>query len=293
MKGTNMETVFDPVSFKRTQRATWNAISAGWLSCQDDFETGGAAVTARLLELAGVGAGQRVLDIGTGTGQPALTAASVVGPTGRVTGIDLAPEMIARARDRAAGLGQVEFVVGDVEAQEFPSAAFDVVLSRWGLMFAVDRVAMFRTLARVLVPGGVLAAAVWAEPALAPMMSLGFRVIAERLGLPPGPPGAPGPFSMADPETVTAELTEAGFGAVAVTRFQVPFVLESPDRYIEFSKVVSPPSLKDMLRERFGSADDPRTWAAVGAAVEPYRGPDGEVSLPSTALLLRAVAPIG
>ncbi|WP_194832809.1 class I SAM-dependent methyltransferase [Nocardia sp. XZ_19_369] len=285
---------FDPVSFKRTQRANWNAISAGWLSCSDDFETGGAPVTARLLELGGVRPGHRVLDVGTGTGEPALSAAAVVGATGAVTGIDLAPDMISRAREKARGLENIEFVVGDVESLYFPAASFDVVLSRWGLMFAVDHVEMFRTLARVLAPGGTLAAAVWAAPgSAAPMMSLGFQVIAGRLELPPPPPGAPGPFSMGDPAEVGAELTKAGFREVEVTAFRVPFVLESPERFIEFNKVVIPPGLKMLLRERFGSADDPATWAAVGKAAEPYRTSGGKVALPSEALLLRAVAPIG
>ncbi|MFE9577168.1 class I SAM-dependent methyltransferase [Nocardia sp. NPDC006044] len=284
---------FDPVNFKHLQRANWNAISAGWMSCAADFDTGGAPVTAKLLELAGVRPGQRVLDVGTGTGEPALSAAAIVGASGAVTGIDLAPDMISRARDRARGKGNLEFVVGDVESLDFPAASFDAVLSRWGLMFAVDRVEMFRSLARVLVPGGLLAAAVWAGPADVPMMSLGFQVIARRLELPPAPPGAPGPFSMSDPDTVGAELAKAGFGDVEVTVFRVPFVLESPRRFIEFNKVVIPPGLKTMLRERFGSADDPETWAAVGEAVEPYRRPEGTVALPSKALLLRAVAPIG
>ncbi|MBF6331913.1 class I SAM-dependent methyltransferase [Nocardia transvalensis] len=285
---------FDPVSFKRTQRTNWNAISEGWMSCLGDFETGGAPVTARLLELGGVKPGHRVLDVGTGIGEPALSAAAVVGPTGKVTGIDLAPDMIARARARAHDVDNVEFVVGDVESLEFPAASFDVVLSRWGLMFAVDRVETFRTLARVLVPGGVLAAAVWAMPwSDVPMMSLGFQVLSTRLELPPASPGAPGPFSMGDPQTVGSELAEAGFDEVEVTASQAPFVLESPERYIEFNKVVSPPGLKDMLRQRFGSEDDPDTWAAVGKAVEPYRTSAGRISLPSKTLLLRAVAPIG
>ncbi|MBF6129682.1 class I SAM-dependent methyltransferase [Nocardia brasiliensis] len=285
---------FDPVSFKRTQRANWNAISDGWVSCAADFERGGAPVTARLLELAGVRPGHRVLDIGTGTGEPALSAAAVVGSAGAVVGIDLAPEMISRARERARGLDNVEFAVGDVESLEFPAASFDVVLSRWGLMFAVDHVETFRALARVLVPGGRFAAAVWAVPGSdVPMMSLAFQVLSRRLELPPAPPGTPGPFSMGDPEALAAEVTKAGFTDVEVTPFRVPFVLESPQHYIEFSKVVSPPGLKTMLREKFGSADDPQTWTAVGAAVEPYRTSAGEIALPSKALLVRAVAPIG
>lgn len=284
-------TGFDPVQFKQAQRNTWNAISAGWARCEDDFETGGAPVTARLLELGEVRAGQRVLDVGTGLGEPAMTAAAVVGSTGHVTGIDLAPDMIARARRRATP--NVDFAVGDVESMDFADSSFDVVLSRWGLMFAVDHVRTFRALAKVLVPGGVLAAAVWAEPGAAPMMSTGFQVLSKRLDLPPAPPEAPSPFSMAEPNALAAELVEAGFGDVEVTSFDAPFVLDSAADYVAFNKVVSPPWLKNMIREQFGSEDDPDTWVEVGAAVEPHRAKDGTISLPSKALLLRATAPTG
>ena len=285
---------FDPVKFKDGLRANWNAISAGWSSCQDDFETGGAPVTAKLLDLGGLRPGQAVLDVGTGAGEPALTAAGVVGPAGRVVGIDLAPDMIGIARQRAAGLANVEFAVGDVESLDLPPASFDVVLSRWALMFTVDHIRALRAVAGVLVPGGVLAAAVWSDsPADTPMMSIGYRVLASRLELGPPPEGTPGPFSMGDPDTVTAELTAAGFVDVEVTTFEVPFVLDSAERYIAFNKAASPPGLKSLLADRFGSADDPETWAAVGAAVHDFRGPDGRIALPSTTLLLRAVAPGG
>lgn len=283
---------FDPVKFKDMQRANWNAISAGWASSQDDFERGGAAVTARLLELAGVKPGQTVLDVGTGVGEPALTVADVVGPTGRVVGVDLAPAMVAIATERAGAVGNVEFVVGDVESLDFPPASFDVVLSRWGLMFAVDHVKTFQELANVLVPGGVLAASVWVgSVAEVPMMSIGYEVLSARLDLPPAPPGAPGPFSMGDPVALRTELSVAGFVDVEVREFTVPFVLDSVERYVAFNKAASPPGLKDMLRERYGDEDE--TWDAIGAAAESYRAADGTISLPSKTLLLRAVAPGG
>jgi enediyne biosynthesis protein CalE5 len=115
------------------QRANWNAISVGWESWQDWFESAAFAVTERLVQLAGLRPGQRVLDVGSGIGEPALTAARVVGPSGRVVGVDLAPDMVARARRRADGTGNVQFIEGDVETLDLPGTAFDAVLSRWGL----------------------------------------------------------------------------------------------------------------------------------------------------------------
>ena len=281
---------FDPVKFKAMQRANWDAISAGWSTCQDDFETGGAAVTGRLVELAGIKPGHRVLDVATGLGEPALTVAGVVGPSGRVVGIDLSAGMIDLARQRAGDVENLEFLVGDAESVDLPTGSFDAVLSRFGLMFAVDHVRTFQGLARLLAPGGVLAAAVWAGSITdVPMLSLGFQVLSARLELPPDG-GGPGPFSMGDPDVLRAELEQAGYSEVEVSPFSVPFLLDSAERYVAFNQAASPPPLKKMLRERYGSADDPETWAAIGAATEPYRRPDGRISLPSKALLIRAVA---
>ncbi|HET6503012.1 MAG TPA: class I SAM-dependent methyltransferase [Amycolatopsis sp.] len=284
-------TQFDPVRFKTMQRANWNAMSGGWLSWQHKFERGARAVTERLLDLGAVGPGRRVLDIGTGIGEPALTAAGAVGAAGRVTGIDLARDMVEIARGRAAGLPQAEFAEGDLESLALPAASFDTVISRWALMFAVDHVAAFREVARVLVPGGILAAAVWGPPETAVMVNRGYEVLKRRLGLPDTLPGEPSPYSMADPEQVHGELKAAGFTDISVTEFEVPFWLESEDDYVEFYRTCSPPGLLTMIRERFGSEDDPETWAAIAASVEPYRVDGGGIPLPSIALLIRAVHP--
>ncbi|WP_447002685.1 class I SAM-dependent methyltransferase [Saccharothrix isguenensis] len=283
---------FDPVRFKEQQRVTWDAISAGWLAVIETFERGASVVTDRLLDLAGVAPGMSVLDVGTGLGEPALSAAAVVGPTGRVVGVDLSPRMVDLAAHRAAGFDNVEFLVGDVESLDLVGGDFDVVLSRWGLMFAPDRRAAFRSLATALRPGGVLAASTWGPPETAPMMSLGFGVLARRLELAAPPPGTPGPFSMSDADALVAEVAAAGFADVAVTAVEVPFVLNSAEAYAVFNKAVTPPGLRQLMRERLGTDDDPSLWAEVGAAVAGRQGPDGRVELPSRALCLRATAPV-
>jgi SAM-dependent methyltransferase len=182
---------FDSVAFKAEQRDTWNAVSAGWDFWQDRYERAAAPVTDWLLRAAELRPGHRVLDVGCGTGEPSVSAGRLVAPTGRVLGIDLAPEMIDRARHCAAGLGHpIEFAESDVEALDLPAHSFDAVLSRWGLMFAVDRRRTLADLHRLLAPGGVLAAAVWGPPEANPMTSLGFRTLAA--GLPDPPPGRPG-----------------------------------------------------------------------------------------------------
>ncbi|WP_367127568.1 class I SAM-dependent methyltransferase [Saccharothrix sp. HUAS TT1] len=285
-------TELDHLRFKEGQRLHWDAISAGWLDVADTFERGARVVTARLLEIGGVGPGSSVLDVGTGVGEPALTAAAAVGPTGRVVGVDLAPAMVDLARRRAGGAANVEFLVGDVESLDLPRDSFDVALGRWSLMFLPDPVSAFRSIAAVLKPGGVLAASTWGPPDTAPMVSLGFRVLAGRLDLPAPKPWEPGPFSMSDPEVVSAHLVAAGFTDVSVDAVEVPFELDSAASYARFTEAITPVRIRRTARELLGD-DEPALWADVAAAAAERARPDGSIPLPSTALCLRATAPIG
>src|SRR4051812_36403788 len=159
---------FDATAYKAETRKVWDATCPGWEASLEYFERGAAPVTARLLELAGLRPGQSVLDVATGHGEPALTAAGVVGRTGRVVGVDLSPRMVEAARARAAsagGLDRVTFAVADLEDLDgLEAGGFDAVLSRFGLMFAGDRGAAVRTLARPPPPGGGLGAAAGGPP---------------------------------------------------------------------------------------------------------------------------------
>ncbi|WBB53775.1 class I SAM-dependent methyltransferase [Verrucosispora sp. WMMD573] len=280
----------DAAAVKAEQRRTWDAVSDGWTREWQTFERGGAALTTRLLALGGVRPGHRVLDVATGPGEPALSAADVVGPTGTVTGVDLSPAMVAVARHRAAGQRNVNFLVADLETMELPPHAFDVVLSRLGLMFAVDPDAAFRRVARLLAPGGVLAAAVWGPPARVPLMSLGYGVLARLLDLPSGPPGSPGPYRLCDPQALAAGLDAAGLSDVTVAEYPVPFRFDGPGEYARFTRAVAPPPVRERV-DALGAAEQDALWAAVAGAAERHVGGDGVVELTSTALTVRAVAP--
>jgi SAM-dependent methyltransferase len=279
----------DAASVKEQQRATWDGVSPGWSDFGELFERGAAVVTARLLELAGLRPGDAVLDVGCGQGEPALAAADAVGPHGRVLGVDLSPNMVAVAARRAAGRPNLRFRVADVEALDLPPASFDAVLSRWGLMFACDHPATFRSLAGLLRPGGVLAAAVWAEPAAVPMISLGFSVISRALQLPPPPPGLPGPFSMADRARLAADLAGAGFTDVSIAALGVPFRVGSVEEFVAFTRAVTPPALRRQLAERLDPRGEAAVWSAVGDAAAAFRR-NGVLEPTSTAWCVRAVA---
>jgi len=126
-----------PGKYKAGQRRDSSSAAAGWKYWWETLETALAPVSKRMIELAQLHARQRVLDVATGIGEPALTAARVVGPAGHVTATDIAPGMLEIARERAeeAGLTNVEFVEADAETIDFPEGSFDAVLCRFGRMF--------------------------------------------------------------------------------------------------------------------------------------------------------------
>jgi len=281
--------VIDATAVRDQQRFVWDHVSAGWWRWRRLFESAAGTVTARLIELAAIGPGDVVLDIGSGVGEPAISVTRAAGPTGRVVGVDLSPAMVAGARRAAAGLPTVEFVTGDLETATLPVEVFDTAVSRWGLMFAADRVDLLRAVARRLRPGGVLAAAVWGPPPEVPAISLAFRAIGEHLALPPPPPG-PGPFTMSDPDAATAELRHAGFDDVTVDDVVVPFRFESQDDFVRFSRDVLPPGMNQRIEADCGSVDDAGVWRAVADAADRFADGDGGVHLPSQALCLRGTA---
>lgn len=264
------------------QTIVWDAVSEGWRAWADEFESAASSVSRLLIRLGGVREGQSVLDFGTGLGEPALTAAEVVGPTGRVVGVDLSPAMVASARGRAGAGFNVDFVVGDVDAVP---GGHDVVLSRWALPLTGDHEAALRALRAALLPGGVLAAAVWGPPASVPMIALGFATVSRHLALDPPPPGGPGPFALADPVLLHDTVANAGFRDVEVTEHVVDFGLVSPDAFARFTLATLPPR----LRERVAQDPDGVRRALVEAAAQRLDG-DGHVALPSTCLCVRAVA---
>ncbi len=150
-----------------------------------------------------------------------------------------------------------------------------------------DRLGLLRSLARVLVPGGVLAAAVWG-PASSHLLSLGPAALGEGLGMSAPPPGAPGPFSMSDPARCASTLEEAGFVDVSVTEGVVPFHFGSVGDYVRFNRDLLPPQILELVKKRFGSEDSPEAWGLVSRAVQAHTQEDGSLLLPSTALYLRA-----
>jgi SAM-dependent methyltransferase len=178
---------FDPTRFKAAQRADWSDAAAGWRRWWKTIEDGLGPVSDRLVDLAQLKSGDKVLDIATGIGEPAVIAARRVGRAGPVLAIDIAPGMLAIGRERAneLRLDNIEFREADAEQVELPHESFDSVLSRFGLMFFPNLDAVLHRIRRTLIKGGRLAAAVWGRPERSPFTALPAQTLMRQLNLPP------------------------------------------------------------------------------------------------------------
>jgi SAM-dependent methyltransferase len=173
------------------------------------------------IDRARIARGESILDVGCGCGETALQLAERVGPTGSVTGIDVAAVMLESARRRAAGFENVRFLNADAQTAPLPAARFDLVYSRFGMTFFADPEAAFANLRASLKPGGRLVFVCWQELARNPWLLVPSQAAAAHVPMPaPSPPDEPGPFSFSDPARVRQILAGAGFAEIAVDPLQ-------------------------------------------------------------------------
>jgi SAM-dependent methyltransferase len=200
------------------QAAAWNGVAGvHWATYSDYYDGGTRLMRDRLLKAVSVSAGERILDVGCGTGATARAVARTAGSGGYVLGADLSAPMLEKAQRLASaeGLDNIEFERADAQVHPFKVAGFDKVISSFGVMFFSDRQAAFENLGRALRPGGELAVIVWRALADNPWVTLQMDAMAMGRELPAPPAGAPSPFAMADEAEVLQMLEAAGFVDVA------------------------------------------------------------------------------
>jgi len=215
------------------QRQDWNRVAGGWEKWDPFFDEQMAFLNHRLVADARLRAGMQVLDLGSGTGYPALLSAQTVGPRGSVIGLDLAEQMLAVARRKATALGlaNVTFRTGDVTALPFEANSFDAVTSRFCLMFLPEIPKAAAEISRVLKPGAWLAAAVWSAPEKNPSLGLSVEAIRKVIELPQPDPTAPGIFRLAKPDDLAGLLQQAGLIDVTDQEFLAEWSYASTEEY--------------------------------------------------------------
>jgi SAM-dependent methyltransferase len=243
-----------------------------------------------LMPAAALASGERVLDIGCGNGLTSRDAARAVGPSGEVLGIDLSGPMLARAEQltKEEGLDNIRFEQGDAQVHPFAPGAYDVAMSRFGVMFFLDPVAAFTNIASALRSGGRLAMLVWQSIAGNEWVSAMREALAVGRDLPVPPPGAPSPFSLADTDYARRTLTGAGFTDVAfaesVQRFRVGSDADDAYGFVIGLRVIQ------MLVEDVDDATKARALDNLRATMADHQTADG-VTFGSAAWIITARKP--
>ncbi|MEY2747602.1 MAG: hypothetical protein RL112_2644 [Planctomycetota bacterium] len=269
-----------PEGFKDMQRAAWSAAAEPWERWWRVFEHGAQRLNERLVEWSGARSGSRVLDIASGLGEPGLTASRVVGPSGVVVGVDFAPDMVARARRRAAqaGASQVRFVEADAELLDLGGERFDSALSRWGYMLMPDPARALRATRAHLAAGAPLALSWWAEAARAPFLAVQSEACHLAFGSPLPHEDLPGPMRFGRVGAMEERLREAGFAVERVEELELEFGFASLEECLDFEREMSSQWKKGV--EEHGAAAGERALRHMRAGLARFVRADGAVRLP-------------
>lgn len=197
------------------QAAYWDSRAASWMSLEPHHEQIIGPAGRMAMDRLDPQPGQLAIDLGCGTGQTTLAMARRVAPGGRAVGVDISAPMLERAHEHAvaAGVDNVSFEHADIQSSDIGQGVFDGAYSRFGVMFFADPVAAFTNIHGALKPGATLSFACWQPVTSNEWMLVPAMAAVSVLGtMPETPaPGAPGPFSLADPDRTRTILGSAGF----------------------------------------------------------------------------------
>jgi enediyne biosynthesis protein CalE5 len=277
--------VDDPAGFRDTQREQWDVAAPGWKKWSGWWDAHVASVSERLVELAGIEPGNRVLDVAAGYGEPALTAARKAGADGAVVATDISAEMLSYGRERAAAAGfdNVEFMQSDASALDFPAESFDAAVSRWGIIFEPDGEGAAARVRGFLKPGSRMAISSWGTPERVPMIARPMQTAIRVLDVPPPPPGTPGPLSRPTPEAIGGLLEGGGFSDVQTEEMDVTMEWKSPDEFSVYIKDVVAP-IRRLIDAQPEDVQE-EAWKAIADDIRDQADEDGTLRLTNQVLL--------
>ncbi len=268
---------FDPIKYKETTRAQWDAAAEAWHRWGPTLARWLGPATETMLEMARVAPGDSVLDIAAGAGEQTIRAARRVGPGGRVLATDISESILAFAREaaRLAGHDNIEARVMDGENLDVADGSFDVVISRVGLIYFPDQHRALTGMRRALKRGGRIAAITYSTAEKNRFFSIPVSIIRERAQLPPPLPGQPGPFSLGARGVIEHSFEQAGYSDVRVRAVPAPLRLSSAAECVRFERE-SFGALHQML-SGLPETDRPAVWQEIEQELRQFEGPSGFV----------------
>jgi SAM-dependent methyltransferase len=271
-------------------RTQWEGAAPGWAHWETTIATWVEPATEAMLDMAGVSAGARVLDLASGAGSQTLRAAQRVGAQGHVVASDIAETMLHYVQEnaRAAGLTNVTTLAGAAEDLDVAAESFDAVICRVGLMLFSNPAKALRAVRRALRPRGRIAVVVFTTPATNPFMAKPMQILLRHAGKTPPAPGQPGIFALGAPGVIERLFADSGF--VGVEQRTVPVAFRMP----------SAAQALTMMQEAFGAyravvSDCPEAvraaaWAEVAEALRAFETATGFVA-PAEVLVAAGVKP--
>jgi SAM-dependent methyltransferase len=229
---------FDPVKYKNTTRDQWQETADAWFRWSPTLNKWLGNATEKMLDMAGITTGYRVLDIAAGAGEQSITTAKKVGTTGEVLATDISSNILEYALKMAEqnGISNIKIKVMDGENLSLEDETFDAVISRVGLIYFPDQQRALKEMLRVLKPGGKIAAIVYSTPEKNKFFSIPVSIIRNRAKLPPPLPGQPGPFSLGAEGIIEKAFEQAGFINVKSELVDSPLQLSSASECLRFEK---------------------------------------------------------
>ncbi len=252
----------------------WSAAAHGWRQWEPHIIAFTWPMTHRIADALELSPGDRVLDVGCGIGDPSIAIAHKIGPTGRVTAIDPAAEMVesAAARAKSLGLANIDFKVSTVEDFDAPPQGFDAVCGRWSFIFCTDVVAVLRRVRGWLKPGGRFAMSTWTPQKGSPGFAAVNAALNRQVQLPPLDSTKPCMLQLSDPGQLEKALATAGFKNIRVEPVPLATVVRNGREYWDMTY-----QMGSSLRTVYDSLTPAQRDAVskeVVSAVEPFRAGD-------------------
>lgn len=276
---------FDPAKYVDMQKRDWNNAANGWEKWDNWLDGNMGELNTILTSHAGVAERHKTLDLGSGTGYPAIQAAVEVGPEGEVVGLDLSEQMleVARKKSTTAGVDNITFKACDVRQIPFDDDSFNAITSRFCFMFLPHLHDTLTEARRVLKPGGKIAGAVWASVENNPAFTLPIGVIKEYADVPQPDPLAPGLFALAQPGKLKGAMEKAGFSDTQEKEIGITWKYDSGEVFVQSFKELAAPmkALFNSLKEDQREEAEKR----IAEAAEKFRNGD-RLEIPGMVLMV-------